>query len=307
MKTKRAIPLIFLALLLAGLATGCNTPAQLSSTAASPTATPAPTESPATWEIVRQFEVEQRTNIAGFHDEDFGITVGYAGIVYYTVDGGETWTRSNNTSMCRFGLDIVDESVAWHVGNGGQVRVSTDGGQNWEGVSDLSDRGISSSISFLDTKTGWTASLEELWATSDGGQTWVDVTLPNSELLIAAVTLRTATDAYVLGYTGKFHTTHDGGKTWTSQALELGEDKIDVSAQPAVRFFDAENGVIATKLLKKGIVALRTADGGETWVRENVLDDAALSQSHLYLSRDGKLLTVYVPTGKTITVLSYNG
>ena len=155
MKTKRAVPLIFLALLLAAMATGCKMSAVLPSATALPTATPTPTESPATWEIVRQLEVEHRTTVVGFHDESFGITVGYAGAVYYTVDGGETWTKANNTSACRFGLDIVVKSVAWHIGNGGQLRVSTDGGKNWEAVTDLSDKRVSSSTSFIDTKTGY--------------------------------------------------------------------------------------------------------------------------------------------------------
>jgi photosystem II stability/assembly factor-like uncharacterized protein len=303
-------------LLLVSLASGCKPPAQPASAAnlptqapsatPAPTATPVPTESPAKWEMVRQLTVEQRTNVAGFHDEDFGITVGYAGVVYYTVDGGETWTRSDNTSACRFGLDILDESLAWHVGNGGNVRVSTDGGKNWEAVSDLPYLGISSSISFLDAQTGWAASTEALWATSNGGQTWTDVTLPSSDLLIAAITLRTTADGYVLDYAGNLHVTHDGGNTWVSQALELGEDKIDIISHPATRFFDAENGVIVTRLANKGIVALRTTDGGITWTQEDVLDDLRRGEVYLYLSRDGRLLTVTMPISNAFTVLRHN-
>jgi photosystem II stability/assembly factor-like uncharacterized protein len=256
---------------------------------------------------VRQLKVEHRTTVAGFHDEAFGITVGYGGAVYYTMDGGETWTEANNDSWCRFGLDIVDENVAWHIGNGGQVRVSTDGGRNWEAVSDLSDKGISPSTSFLDTKTGWAASPGQLWATSDGGQMWTDVTLPEMDNLIAAIALRTAADGYVLDYAGNLHVTHDGGSTWVSQTLELG-DKIDLVAHPVIRFFDAENGVIVTRLAEKGIVALRTADGGITWTQEDLLDDLGIYlylEIYLYLSRDGRFLTITAPND-SVLVLHHN-
>ena len=91
-----------------------------------------------------------------------------------------------------------------------------------------------------------------------------------------------------------------------SQALELGEDRIDLVAHPAMQFFDAENGVITTKLAKKGIVALRTTDGGITWTREDVLDDSEWSNIYLYLSRDGRLLTVTVPATDRFTVLRHD-
>ena len=94
--------------------------------------------------------------VAGFHDDGFGITVGYSGDVRYTTDGGQLWTSAENKSWCRYGLDIVDEKTAWHCGNGGHVRASTDGGQTWQTVADFGPNQPDHCrfLSFLDAKTG---------------------------------------------------------------------------------------------------------------------------------------------------------
>jgi len=306
MNIKRTLPYLLVALALIIFATGCKVPEQLSNADAPDASAPTLEESLGTWEIKNQMEIGHRTTLAGFHNEDFGITVGYGGTVYYTNDGGGVWTESNNDSYCRFGLDIVNENTAWSIGNGGHVRVSTDGGKNWEAVSDLDYKQISESISFLDDRTGWAASPTELWSTSDGGQTWEDVTLPDYSIAIADVTLLAATDGFMLDFAGNLHITHDGGNTWISKASRLCGERIDVFPKPIMRFFDTEKGIIFAKLIGEGLIILRTTDGGETWGREYMPDniDIDLSGTYLYLSRDGDILTITVPD-KNITVLCH--
>jgi photosystem II stability/assembly factor-like uncharacterized protein len=59
-----------------------------------------------------------------------------------------------------------------------------------------------------------------------------------------------------------------------------------------MRFFDMQNGSIAVKFGGKGIVVLQTTDGGETWEQENVSVDLSTSNPSLYLSSDGRTLTI---------------
>ena len=70
--------------------------------------TPTPESS---WTVVLDTKISHKTNIAGFLNENYGITVGYNGEIHYTNDGGKTWPNSKNSSMCRFCLDIVNENL----------------------------------------------------------------------------------------------------------------------------------------------------------------------------------------------------
>jgi len=279
-----------------------------------PTATAAPSqaEDDSLWQVVFQGRVEQRTTIAGFLDETFGITVGSAGEVHYTIDGGKTWPQAENSSLCRFGLEIVDEQLAWHCGNGGHVRVSTDGGRTWRTVADYgpNEPNHCRFLSFLGAETGWAATPYQLGATADGGVSWADVALPEGIQDIAAIALRTSTDGYLLDVAGNLFATEDGGESWSPLALGLipeGKELLLGSSAPAaaMRFPDADRGLVALSLKgKEGaeIVTARTADGGQTWEYEGALATFGAP----YLTRDGTMLTI-VGLSNRITVLRYQG
>jgi len=181
--------------------------------------------------------------------------------------------------------------------------VSTDGAQNWQTVSRLAYGGDSPFISFLDTQTGWAASSEQLEATIDGGQTWVEIALPQEAATIAAITLRTAGDGYLLDNAGSLYITEDGGESWSLQTLGLDTEILTSLSIPlaAIRFFDADHGLIVLILMGEGdVLAMRTADGGQTWEQESVPAEFG----PLYLTHDGTILTV-TGTGGQITVLRY--
>jgi photosystem II stability/assembly factor-like uncharacterized protein len=276
--------------------------------AAAPVAdTPAPAASAGTWQVVIQdMNVKHATTVAGFLNDKFGLTAGYAGETHYTTDGGQTWPQAKNQSMCRYGLDIVDQKLAWTAGNGGNVRVSTDGGQNWQAVSNLKDSGISQFISFIDAKIGWVANQTTLWTTQDGGQNWTEIKLPEGAKKLVEIALRAANDGYLLDEAGVLYITQDGGQKWTSQPLELKDGVMSLPHIAAVRFFDAEHGLIVASLAgggKNKVVALRTADGGKTWTEEEV---PAQIGSSFYLTHDGSTLTV-VDMSNQISVLRYTG
>lgn len=259
------------------------------------------TESPL-WKAVADATVEHANFAAGFINEKSGITVGYAGEIHYTTDGGKTWPTSTNNSACRWGLDIVNENLVWCCGNNGNIRVSKDLGQSWDAVSDC--KGPCKFISFVDDKTGWVANTDWLQVTSDSGKTWKDITIPSELNGIAAINLFSTTDGYILNSNGMLYSTKDGGKTWsTPQDLGIKNLKIDnknipsaTSACAAIRFTDSTNGIIVFSGVSGtdsgNVWALKTADSGKTWTTLELNVDKLYYQSTVYLSHDGKYLTL---------------
>ena len=275
-----------------------------------PTAVAIPTqaESASPWQIVLQKEIEQPMRVAAFLDESFGLTGGSAdvGRANVTADGGQTWTLAESSAGCLFALDVVDSQVVWQCSLG-PVGVSTDGGQTWRAVTDY---GNCRQLSFLDAQTGWIATPFELGMTTDGGQAWVEVPLPEGVENIAAISLRTPTDGYLLDSIGILHVTQDGGQNWSSRTLGLDLEGRPIpdreTASASVRFFDADRGLVVVHLtggLSSEIVALRTADGGRTWEQEEVISSSLFIA--LYLSHDGSVLTVADHAEKQVIVLRY--
>jgi photosystem II stability/assembly factor-like uncharacterized protein len=271
-----------------------------------PSATPAPTQVDSPWKVVRKIEpISFAATVVGFFDESLGYTAGYAGEVHYTTDGGETWPEGENASMCRFGMDILDAQTAWTIGNGGNVRVTHDGGRTWTPLADV-PTGLSQFISMADETAGWAASATRLAATGDGGETWTEIAPPPGIQSIAALSLRTPDEGYLLDQRGMLFVTHDGGKEWRAKGLGLDEP---ISAPPrlpmgAVRFTDSDHGVVVVALADSGatMIALRTGDGGDTWTREALPEKTGV----LFLARDASLLTVF-SMDNHITLLRYQG
>ncbi len=257
------------------------------------------------WVVVSEMEITHPMYAASFLNDTVGITVGYAGEIHYTTDGGTSWPRAVNTSMCRFGLDIIDETTAWNVGNGGNVRFSSDGGATWTAVTDLPFKGVSKLVSFIDEQTGWVSNNVALWATADGGQSWQEIELPDgfdSKNSVASLSLLDAATGYLLDIQGYLYTTADGGATWASQPVVLSDErKISTMATPAIRFFDEDNGMMAIRIKKAGFAVLRTEDGGATWAEEALPFEG--ESGILTITHDGSYLTYMAPNA--ITVLNY--
>jgi photosystem II stability/assembly factor-like uncharacterized protein len=278
--------------------------------------TPPQTESDSPWEVVFQIRVTQPVRMAAFLDDTFGLTGGpdNAGRAQYTTDGGQTWTMAERSSGCLFGLDIVDAQAVWEC-NASDIRLSTDGGQTWQGT----PRGRGQpfcQVSSADRDTAWYLSPRRLETTLDAGTTWEEVSLPEGVETadILAISLRAPGAGYVLDSSGTLYTTLDSGQNWSPQNLGLEERYGAMKPLPpgniaaaAMRFLDADHGVIVMSLIGGGsskLVALRTADGGQTWMEESVPTEFGTA----YLAHDGRLLTVhsFFNAGQ-ITVLRYTG
>jgi photosystem II stability/assembly factor-like uncharacterized protein len=205
-------------------------------------------------------------------------------------------------------MDIVDAQTIWQCGLK-NVSVSTDGGKTWTAIKEKAG-GMGCILAFADAKTGWLGSGNKFQMTADGGATWKDLTLPKDVTKVAAISLRTPKDGYLVDANGVLHITQDGGNTWSSQSLGLDGPNIlgfgsgqfiNETPQAAVRFLDGKHGLVVLGLSgKTSLIALRTADGGKTWKEESLPAELGTP----YISRSGKFLTVN-QWGKGLMLLKY--
>ena len=230
------------------------------------------------WDIVKTVENTKANanNIGGFLNENFGITVGYAGEVHYTNDGGAKWPKGTNQSLCRFGLEIINENLAWNCGNGANVRKTTDNGKTWQKVTDFGESRPNHCryLSFLDENTGWIAAPKKLGSTTDGGQTWLTLTLPSDIKEIAAIDLLDKNTGYLVETNNKLYITNDGGLTWVSKPINIDNlDNIIWSTNVSIiRFADKENGTFFYYGTDKKLKCSITKNSGDTWEEEPMTD-----------------------------------
>jgi photosystem II stability/assembly factor-like uncharacterized protein len=253
------------------------------------------------WSVSAQAPVEQKVTLAGFQDPLHGITVGYAGQVYYSEDGGKDWNQAVNHSMCRFGLEIIDADTAIHCGNGGDVGVTTDGGKTWQAAAKFGGMEPYQCryLSFADSKNGWIASAGKLASTNDLGGTWNEITLPQGIGGIKAIDLRSAMDGCILDSNYILYFTNDGGKTWHNEKILVEgvnlNKKVARAPSDAMRFTDKNHGIIITMATSgedTRLIELNTSDGGKTW-QSSEIPTAVYENSTLYLSKDTATLTIY--------------
>lgn len=205
----------------------------------------------------------------------------------------------------------MDVQTVWQCGlnNTGS---STDGAKSWQNSSAFGG-GMRCWVSFADAKTGWAGPATKLQATTDGGASWQKLVGPDKLLAgnLAAISLRTPSDGYMLAMDGTLYTTGDGGKGWSANTPvtdHMGELKLMKNDVPlaAVRFWDADHGLIVLGLAGGGqaeLVALRTVDGGKTWTEEYLLNKVGMP----YVTHDGQFVTVVSVIGDVVTVLHYEG
>jgi photosystem II stability/assembly factor-like uncharacterized protein len=272
------------------------------------------------WKIVIDTQVKQPVRMAAFLNESFGVTGGFsgAGKANRTTDGGQTWTMSDSSGGCLFGIEIVDSNTVWVAGKmhgqsfttPGGLRLSKDGGKTFEPQANIRTLGRECPMSFFDENNGWFYQNEKLRSTADGGRNWEELTLPAKAATIKAVQLRTKNDGYVLDISGNFLTTNDGGKTWSKTQLPLQKYHLQgimefESAVAGIRFFNKDEGVIVASFSggerEDRVQAFRTKDGGQNWQSELVSPGSGV----IFLSPDARFVTVQ-NLGK-IRVFQYTG
>ncbi len=105
---------------------------------------------------------ERRGWIAGWRGKERGISSGVQfvkyltdGMVAYTTDGGQTWTRVDaDTGKFLWDVAFMDALEGWAVGSSGQTMHSTDGGRTWSQGPSVTESTLRA-ITFSDPNTAW--------------------------------------------------------------------------------------------------------------------------------------------------------
>ena len=186
-------------------------------------------------------------------NEDF-----FTGVLFHTIDGGLNWT-SGDVPFGGASLQFLDSTTGRAMAGRGvglgsnavEMFQTSDGGATWHSVfnddpsrSDSTDSlpfsGIKNGMIFLDAGTGWVTGTRPmagdiyLFATRDGGATWVQLTIPlpagydsyqyypqapifikNDGFLPLMIYLQDTTEL-------TFFISHDGGNTWNGNPLVVG-------------------------------------------------------------------------------------
>lgn len=229
-----------------------------------------------------------------FADTLHGAVVGGSGLIYTTVNGGQTWTPRDAGSLSWYGVEFVDSLKGWVATvSSGVIKHTSDGGNTW--VTQYASSGqYFMDIMFLNDTLGWACGFtftNSFAVKTTDGQTWNSYTLPTTRIL-NSLDFVSPYLGFVVGDNGEIYKTNDGGVTWDS----LHNDTLGTSSLYRVDFVDSLNGWIVSSN-----TIFRTWDGGNTWQTEkrlpgypsgsNVKDLVALDTLHVWLSMEnGKIL-----------------
>jgi photosystem II stability/assembly factor-like uncharacterized protein len=118
----------------------------------------------------------ERIYSVDFIDRDNGWAVGGAGVVLRTTNGGIYWQAVNlGEDSENYHVDFAGASQGCIVGWDGVIFITTDGGSNWTRVESGTARDFYG-VEFVDNTTGYAAGTAVLRKTTDGGNTWIDLT-----------------------------------------------------------------------------------------------------------------------------------
>ncbi len=111
-----------------------------------------------------------------FADNQTGWAVGDDGIIVNTTNGGQNWLPqvSGTTEQLR-AVFFIDANTGWAVGgtlNKTMIK-TTNGGSDWQVASANSiPNSLMLDIEFANINNGWTITIDSIFMTTDGGNTW---------------------------------------------------------------------------------------------------------------------------------------
>jgi len=258
------------------------------------------------WELIKEIKVKQPVRLAAFYNEDFGVTGGYSGNgkTHYTTDGGVTWTKSEQSGGCIYGVDVINEDLVWVAGRKtgqsfttpGGVRLSANGGLDWLEPTEFPFTPREAPMSFINENTGWVYQSDTFCKTTDGGRKISEIQLPEGVTEVRSVKILDPDTGFIIDSSGKFHFTKDSGDSWTSHDLLTGYFEnmklINIeSVASAIYFSDTQKGMVVINLQNregKKIYILRTSDGGRKWMSEILMNGGG----SVHISHDGNYITV---------------
>lgn len=210
-----------------------------------------------------------------FYDANLGFYGAAGGEIAKSVDGGETWYKTNVTGANELrriqSFFIYNQDIAWAgAGKGagihGRVYKTIDGGENWNEVAALDE--IIYGLYFLNDQIGYAVGeYGKIYKCTDGNTSWTMIDSVGEKDLTAIDFIDSQT-GYVVSYNGILGKTTDGGNTWdiVDTLGYMGGDISDTYELWDIHFVDSNEGWIASgDIWGNNGAFYHTTDGGDNW------------------------------------------
>lgn len=207
------------------------------------------------WERLNLGGLEPKIlNSIEFVNLDTGYVAGREGVVYRTIDGGDTWQDKSTGYGTEFNnIHFVNSKRGWVVGQWGTILRTVNAGESWE-LQYFTDFNLFRSVYMLDSLNGYVGGVG-VFRTTNGGESWVK-TKKNPP--IGSVRGIHFFNKFVGLVAGAYSIcmTVDGGDEWT--VVYPGQEYTELFD---LSFIDDKNGFAVGAY---GSV-VKTTDGGLTW------------------------------------------
>lgn len=213
-----------------------------------------------TWQLISVLETRQQKAFQSFSfiEERHGWALDIDGSIYYTDDGGESWSRQASIAAGR-AAKTVTANECWIVGSGGKLTHTTDAGGTWSTLFVGTDEDLLD-VAVVDGRFLFVNSSRSVYQSLDSGKTWTLALRPGlGSPVINSVRFANPSMGWVVGDRGMILHTSDGGKTWSAQKSGVR------TALKRISVIDGRAAWIIGDALM-----LKTVDGGKNWRRQKV-------------------------------------
>lgn len=241
----------------------------------------------------RSIPTDRDLHDAAFADDANGWVGADGGIVYRTVDGGETWDPvDTGLEDPVVALSRPTPDVGYAASGSQGLARTTDGGETWTVVQDGGMIGPLHDVAFADASHGYRTGMNGLYrgflqVSDDGGATWTGTGLALPDQFPRYEALHVDPDGSHVWVLTRLSSagwgvarTTDGGGNWSFHAVN--EDGV----VPDLRDVDMANETTGVVVGARGEIH-RTTDGGATWERVPAPTTGTLHDAHLQPDGDG--------------------
>lgn len=156
-----------------------------------------------------------------------GFVTGSNGGIYKTVDSAKTWTPLNSTTNLPIrDIWFLNSDIGFAVGGqnscggtgcippGGFILRTQNAGQSWNQIFTPSKKVEITSIYFVNNLIGFCVGDNEIFKTTDGGQSWTENKINNFVGKMMKIKFIDTQNGFIVCFPNKILKTTDGGSTW---------------------------------------------------------------------------------------------
>jgi photosystem II stability/assembly factor-like uncharacterized protein len=237
-------------------------------------------------------------------------------LIYKTTDGGNSWIEQNSNTTDQINdIQFINSQTGFAVtGQEKKVLITTNGGELWIVKSVPSINFLECGF-FVNETTGWVSGQNEIFKTTDKGNTWLKTNIvslfksaffvdenvgwfvggngriiktsdggtswldqaSNTSAFLTSIFMMNENIGWAAGFEGTILKTVDGGQNWDTQSNTTTKNLY------VINFIDQYNGFAAGE---EGII-LKTTDGGENWIEISKTLSADLNKTFFINSQSG--------------------